>query len=298
MELTYKSFKEVIISLVAGVLIGVSVIVPGLSGAALAMFLKVYDKMMYAFSNIFKKFKSCFIFLLPIIIGIIVGCIIAFLLVQFLLEKFPFIIMCLFIGLMLGTIPMLFSETKGEKPTPLRITLLVIGVIIPLVTAIVSMFLGGNNTLENLQIWHYLLFAGIGVLISLTQLIPGLSATVLLMMFGYYSVLLNGIRTELFSNITILLVCGSMALGVVIGVLMFSKIITKILEKAKTGFYYLICGLASSSAISVFLGSECLEIYKTWPSSLMTRDLILGTVMLLIGFGITFFFYIENKKRN
>lgn len=298
MELTYKSFKEVIISLVAGVLIGVSVIVPGLSGAALAMFLKVYDKMMYAFSNIFKKFKSCFIFLLPIIIGIIVGCIIAFLLVQFLLEKFPFIIMCLFIGLMLGTIPMLFSETKGEKPTPLRITLLVIGVIIPLVTAIVSMFLGGNNTLENLQIWHYLLFVGIGVLISLTQLIPGLSATVLLMMFGYYSVLLNGIRTELFSNITILLVCGSMALGVVIGVLMFSKIITKILEKAKTGFYYLICGLASSSAISVFLGSECLEIYKTWPSSLMTRDLILGTVMLLIGFGITFFFYIENKKRN
>ena len=55
MELTYKSFKEVIISLVAGVLIGISVIVPGLSGSALAMFLKVYDKMMYAFSNIFKK---------------------------------------------------------------------------------------------------------------------------------------------------------------------------------------------------------------------------------------------------
>ena len=298
MELTYKSFKEVIISLVAGVLIGVSVIVPGLSGSALAMFLKVYDKMMYAFSNIFKKFKSCFIFLLPIIGGIVIGFVVGLLLVQFLLEKFPFIIMCLFIGLMLGTIPMLFGETKGEKPTPLRIILLVVGVIVPLAITIVSMFVGGSNTLENIQPWHYAIFGGIGILISLTQLIPGLSATVLLMMFGYYSVLLNGINTELFSNVSLMLVYGSLAIGFVIGVLIFSKIITKILEKAKTGFYFLICGLASSSAISVFLGSECLEIYKTWPSSLMTRDLILGTVMLLIGFGITFFFYIENKKRN
>ncbi|MBQ7760623.1 MAG: DUF368 domain-containing protein [Clostridia bacterium] len=297
MDLTYKNFKEVLISLLAGAFIGISVIVPGLSGSALAMILKVYDKIMYAFSNIFRKFKSCFIFLLPIVGGIAVGFLAGLVLVKFLIERYPFITMCLFVGLMIGTIPMLFSEVKGEKSSPSRITLLVVGAIIPLAITIVSMFVGGNNSLENLEPWHYAIFAGIGVLVSLTQLIPGLSATVLLMIFGYYSPLITGVE-DVFSNTSLLLVYGSLAVGFVIGVLLFSKLISVVLEKAKVAFYYLVCGLSSSSALAVFLGSDCLEIYKYWPNGNTTRDIVLGIVMLALGFGITFFFYIENKKRN
>ena len=58
MELKYKSIKDVLISIFVGFSIGLSVIVPGISGSAIAMIMKVYDKLMYAFSNIFKKFNN------------------------------------------------------------------------------------------------------------------------------------------------------------------------------------------------------------------------------------------------
>ncbi len=298
MELKYKNGKDILLSLLAGLFIGMSVIIPGISGSALAMVLKVYDKMMYAFSNLFKKFKACFVFLLPIVGGIVVGFLAGLVLVKFLLERYPFITMCLFVGLMLGTIPMLFSEVKGEKASPSRITLLVVGAIVPLAITIVSMFAGGNNSLETIEPWQYLVFLGIGVLVSLTQLVPGLSATVLLMIFGYYSALIAGINMDLFSNVSLVFVYLSLALGFVVGILLFSKLINKILEKARVGFYYLVCGLSTSSAISVFLGNDCLEIYKTWSGNIITRDILLGIVMLALGFGITFFIYIENKKNN
>jgi putative membrane protein len=77
MELSYKSVKELLISIFVGFSIGLSVIIPGISGSSIAIIMKVYDKLMYSFSNIFKKFKSCIIFLIPIGIGILLGFLIA-----------------------------------------------------------------------------------------------------------------------------------------------------------------------------------------------------------------------------
>ena len=89
LELTYKNFKEILVSIIVGFSIGLSVIVPGISGSSIAIIMKVYDKMMYAFSNIFKKFKICFLFLIPIGIGVAVGFILGFVLVKILLNAFP-----------------------------------------------------------------------------------------------------------------------------------------------------------------------------------------------------------------
>ena len=73
LDLKYKSFKELLISIFVGFSIGLSVIVPGISGSTIAIIMKVYDKMMYAFSNLFKKFKLCVLFLIPIGIGVVLG---------------------------------------------------------------------------------------------------------------------------------------------------------------------------------------------------------------------------------
>jgi putative membrane protein len=114
LDLKYKNPKEVLISIIVGFSIGLSVIIPGISGSTIAMVLKVYDKLMYSFSNVFKRFKDCILFLIPIIFGIGVGFILGFILVKALLEVFPFITICFFVGLMIGTYPILFKEIKGE----------------------------------------------------------------------------------------------------------------------------------------------------------------------------------------
>ncbi|MBQ7788055.1 MAG: DUF368 domain-containing protein [Clostridia bacterium] len=297
MELSYKSFKDILISVVVGFFIGLSVIVPGISGSSIAIILKVYDKMMFAFSHIFKKFKLCVIFLLPILFGIVLGFGLGLLLVKFLLEKFAFISICFFVGLMVGTYPLLFKEIKGEKITPKKSILFICGLIIPLVITVISLVISVDNTLIDVSIGHYLLFLIIGILISLTQLIPGLSATVLLMIFGYYTVLMGSIGIELFSNFKLLLVYVVLVVGFVIGTLLFSKIINKLLNTAKTSFFFVICGLSVSSAISVFIGNDCMDIYRTWTRNNMLKDILFGILLLIIGFALSFAFYIYTTKK-
>ena len=297
MDLKYKSLKEILISIIVGFSIGLSVIVPGISGSSIAIIMKVYDKLMYSFSNIFKKFKICVIFLLPILLGIIIGFGLGLVLVKILLEAFPFITICFFVGLMIGTYPILFKEIKGECLTAKKGVLFGAGVLIPLLITSISMLFVTNNSLQEISVGHYILFLIIGVLVSLTQLIPGLSATVLLMIFGYYTALMNSIGRELLSNIKLLFVFVCLAIGFVAGTLMFSKIINNLLNRCRIAFFFVICGLSIGSVISVFMGNDCVDIYKTWTSSTMTKDILIGIITFAIGFAITFALYMMNRKK-
>lgn len=301
MELKYKNAKEIWISVLVGAFIGLSVIVPGISGSTIAIIMKVYDKLMYAFANIFKKFKSCFLFLIPILVGIGAGFGAGFVLVKLLIERFPFITICFFVGLMIGTFPLLFKEIKGEKITTKRTFLFFLGIIVPLAITVLSIFVSGNNTLLDIQPWHYVMFLGIGVLISITQLIPGLSATVLLMIFGYYTALIGGIGRELFSNVKLIFIYVVLVIGFIIGTLIFSKGINKLLDKQKIPFYFVICGLSVSSVASVFLGNDCITIYKGWnalgiENSPMIKEMIIGAVLLAVGVMATLSIYFINRK--
>ncbi|MBR2295859.1 MAG: DUF368 domain-containing protein, partial [Clostridia bacterium] len=177
LDLKYKNIKEILISIVVGFSIGLSVIVPGISGSSIAIILKAYDKLMYSFSNIFKRFKACVLFLLPILAGIVVGFGLGLVLVKLLLEAFPFITICFFVGLMIGTYPILFGEIKGESLNAKKTGLFSLGVLIPLIFTAISFFAVTDNSLDTIGLGHYVLFLIIGILISLTQLIPGLSAT-------------------------------------------------------------------------------------------------------------------------
>jgi putative membrane protein len=296
LDLRYKNPKEVLISIIVGFSIGLSVIIPGISGSTIAMVLKVYDKLMYSFSNVFKRFKDCILFLIPIIFGIGVGFILGFILVKALLEVFPFITICFFVGLMIGTYPILFKEIKGEKVTNKKVGLFTFGILIPLCFALTSVFAGASNTLVDIGIGHYALFLVIGILVSLTQLVPGLSATALLMILGYYTALINGISRTIFSNIRLMLVYVVMVVGFVIGTLLFSKIIDKLLNNFRKPFFFTICGLSVGSIISVFLGNDCMGIYKSWGDSIV-RDIVFGVIFLAVGFGFSFVFYIVDKKK-
>ncbi len=297
MELSYKSVKDLLVSIFVGFSIGLSVIIPGISGSSIAIIMKVYDKLMYSFSNIFKKFKSCIIFLIPIGIGILLGFLIGLIIVKILLEAFPFITICFFVGLMVGTYPILFKEIKGNRFDLKKTLLFISGIIVPIVITVLSLVIGIDNSLAGLNLGHYMLFLVLGILISLTQLIPGLSATVLLMMFGYYKALMDGIGRELFSNFGLIMVYVILLVGFVIGTLLFSKIINKLLENARIKFFFVICGLSIGSVFAVFLGNDCMDIYKGWTNATMVSDILIGFAFLLVGFAISFALYIYDKKR-
>ena len=92
-------------SALLGFFIGLAVIVPGISGSTVAIIFKLYDQFLYAVGNLFKQFKKCFLFLLPIGIGMVLGLLLGFFTVEKLLAILPFAVVGLFAGLMSGAFP-------------------------------------------------------------------------------------------------------------------------------------------------------------------------------------------------
>ncbi len=283
-----KSFAK---SSLLGFFIGLAVIVPGVSGSTVAIILKLYDKFLYAVGNLFKQFKVCFLFLLPVALGAVVGFLLGFLAVQQLLDLIPFAVICLFAGLMIGSFPAVKDELNGVKMNAKRITLMVVGACIPVAVAVISSVstLQGGTTgsiLEADLVWQIVLPLLVGFVLALTQLVPGLSASAILMVIGWYAVLMQNLHfsIETLQNVDLIVVVASMAVGFIGGFFLFSKLISMLFDKARDTSYSLIVGLALGSLLTMFFNAEIVKVYQAWSvSGINWLHLALGIVLLVAG---------------
>ena len=299
MDLRYQNGKEVAKGGILGAFIGLAVIVPGVSGSAVAIIFRLYEKLLYALGGIFRRFKESARFLLPIALGGIVGLAAGFFGVRFLLNLLPFAIVALFAGLMLGAFPAVTDEIKGEKPTPLRIILFLLGLLFPIGLSALSVFGTPDMlSLENLSWYHYILFLLVGYAIAVTQLVPGLSATALLMTFGCFTPLINSVSLTYWQeNPMVLLVYACLAVGFILGLLTFSNGLSRLLEKKRAPAFYTIAGLSLGSIVTMFFNPEIVEVYESWTiGAAMWRELGIG--MALFGIGIIAATYFVRYERN
>ena len=278
-------------SAVLGFFIGLAVIVPGISGSTVAIIFKLYRQFLYAVGHLFEQFKKCFVFLLPIGIGMVVGILCGFVGVKALLELLPFAVICLFAGLMIGSFPAVKDELSGVQMNAKRITLMVVGACIPVAVAVISSVLtlqGGTtgNILEADLVWQIVLPLAVGFVLALTQLVPGLSASAILMVIGWYAVLMQNLHfsLETLQNIDLIVVVVSLAVGFVVGFFVFSKLMSKLFERARDTSYSMIVGLALGSLLTMFFNAEIVKVYQAWSvSGINWLHLILGIVLLAVG---------------
>lgn len=273
-----------------GFFIGLAVIVPGISGSTVAIIFKLYDQFLYAVGNFFKKFKACFTFLLPIGLGAVLGFGLGFFAVKKLLEWLPFAVICLFAGLMVGAFPAVKDELKGEKLTAKHIVLLIVGACIPVAVGVYSAtatFIGGESVSGILSQNLPLIFVcalAVGYLLAVTQVVPGLSASAILMAIGWYAVIMNGIDLQLLSNLPLLILLGGLVVGFVVGFFTFSKVLTVAFAKARGLSYALIVGLSLGSILTMFFNGDVAAVYASWAKSgIVWADLGLGLALLVIG---------------
>lgn len=285
-------------SSILGFLIGLAVIIPGFSGAQLSMMFKLYDKLMAALSNLFSK-KSI-LFLLPIVLFAIVGFILGLFSIQKLLEISMFCVVLFFAGMMLGGIKTITKEIKGEKFSVKRIVLLVVGLLIPISISILAcnVSYGDTNILVSTP-WYFYIFAiVIGFLIAMTQLIPGLSATSLLMSLGLYDAFIKSVSLTFWKeNPHVLLVYLMIVLGGILGIVFISKAVNNLLKNHKGSFYFLVTGLCISSLIAMFYNPEILPFYQNFTSANMI-ELIIGIVLFVVGTVFVYFVtsYADKKE--
>lgn len=278
-----------------GFFIGLAVIVPGISGSTVAIIFKLYDQFLYALGNLFKKFKKCFAFLLPIGIGVVVGILLGFIAVKQLLEILPFAIICLFTGLMSGAFPAVKDELKGAQRNFKRIALFALGLCIPVALGCFSAIITANgksstsDAFANVQWWHVVLAVVVGAVMAITQIVPGLSASAFLMAVGWFnSVVFSVSMTYWKSNPQIFLVYAGLGVGFLVGLFGFSKLLTNVFSKARHTAYSMIVGLSLGSILSMFCNGDTMEVYVSWASGgvstgRMILDIVLGVLLFIAG---------------
>lgn len=298
-DLKYRSPKEAAKSGILGLFIGLAVIIPGVSGSAVAIIMKLYEKLLYAIGNLLGQFRKCALFLLPVAVGAVVGFTLGFFAVKILLDVAMFAVVALFAGLMTGALPAIKDEIAREKHTPLRIALFVAGLLVPPAISLVAVFLGTERSIDDPKIYEYFIYVLIGFAVALTQLVPGLSATALLMTTGHYVPLVDSVSLTYWSeNPAVFAVYACLIVGFVAGLLCFAKLMSLLLKRWHAATYHMVAGLALGSIVTMFFNPEVYAEYQSWAAGeRFGPDLAMGTVLFVAGFIIAYVFVrIQRKK--
>ena len=287
-------------SALLGFFVGLAVIVPGISGSTVAIIFKLYDAFLYAVSNLFKQFRRCFFFLLPIAIGIVIGLAAGFFTVQKALEYIPFAIVGGFAGLMCGAFPAVTDELKGAERTPKRVALFLAGVAIPVAAAICSVVLSGGTGKDFSAWWRIALCVPVGAIVGLTQVVPGLSASAILMSIGYFTPLVESVHVTYWkANPIIFLTYAALGVGFLIGIFFSSGALTRAFEKARHTAYSMIVGLSLGSIIAMFCNVEIFAVYKEWAKSgVAWKDFWLGVALFAAGAAIAYLLVRYQRKKD
>lgn len=283
--------KSRLLAFVLGIFIGLAVIVPGVSGSTIAIIFGLYTALLYAIGNVFNDFRRCVRFLLPLGLGAIVGFGAGFIVIQKVFGAYVFQIVCLFVGLMIGALPAVTRELRGERVTPLRATLFPVGILIPLAIGVLSVLLtvGGESaeTFVDFPVWRYLVYLPLGFTVSATQIVPGLSATAILMAVGQFGLILNSLHLDyILENPQVLGLYAALGVGFLAGLVLISRGFSAILAKHKATAFFLVVGLSIGSVVSMFVNPDMAEVYARWlaAESLPVGELVVGVVLMAVGF--------------
>ena len=266
-----------------GMAIGTAIIVPGISGGTIALIFGAFQRIVDAVDNLFtKKFFASLLILLPFLIGSIVAVAALVFPFQLAFEYCLFSIVCLFAGFILGSIPRLTDELKGQETTKKNIIQLVIGFLIAGIIGVFSVIFHFNERIDLLfaeRPWYlYLIIFVVGVFGSSGLIVPGFSGSMLLMIIGFYEPILKLVN---FSNLGPNLLLGFVfALGVLVGFIILSKLMSSLFEKHRTSTLYVVLGFIFGSLISIFVNSK---MFSYIGAGLSLLDCILGPVLLIAG---------------
>lgn len=114
------SLKTVLLRLVQGFIIGAGGILPGISGGVLSVIFGIYRPVMEVLAHPLNGLRRHLSLLLPVGAGAILGFLCGGGLILVLFDRSEKLATCLFIGLILGTLPSLWAEADAARTFPAR----------------------------------------------------------------------------------------------------------------------------------------------------------------------------------
>lgn len=273
-----------------GMFMGLADIVPGISGGTIAFITNIYERLISGIKNLnmlwltnvtkflYTKKKSYklaalkewkridFAFFIPLVIGIAIAILIGAHSIGYMLETYRSETLLFFIGLIFSSGIIIFThiQTHSKK----QMSLGVLGILIGLAIAfLIPVELPVNTITLGIS----------GFIASAAMLLPGISGSYILVIFGQYEAVITAIR-----QLDVLII-GIVALGIILGILIMSRIITYLLSNYQSATLYTLTGLV--------FGSLTIPLRQVQISLLGITWLILGVIIPL-----ALSYFRKNKK--
>ena len=271
-----------------GILMGIADAIPGISGGTIALLLGIYEELIGSISNfninLFKNLKKKGIkycwnkingnFLLSLISGVLLSLVSFVKIFSILIQKYPLFIWSFFLGLILATLFVIKRNIK--KWNIVNFILIFICSFLTILLSIIKPSIG-----ENINLFYILIC---GIIASSAMILPGISGSLILVILGVYTLIINALNNFEYNIILVFLI------GCLIGIINFSKIIKWLFQNYRDYTFSIMLGLVIGS------------IYTVWPwrksftDDMANEYIFLSVIITIIGFTVIYTLEKISKK--
>ncbi len=259
-----------------GIIVGIGGVSPGLSGSVLLIIFGLYQKTLDALGNFFKDLKKNVKFLLPLVLGMFAGVLLFSKIINFFMNTYEMPTCFCFLGLILGTLPMVWKEVRKEGFSKVYY-------IVIIIAAAVGFWFFRTNPDVFKQVTDPTLLQSIllGVAVAATAIIPGVDPAVFLSTLGFYRMYVAALADF---DLRILL---PMVLGLGVGAVAISFGMSRLFKHFYTATYSVIFGIFLSM-IPNMLSENCVLGWN-WMS-------VISIILLVLGFVVSY--VLGRRKKN
>lgn len=252
-----------------GIIVGIGGVAPGLSGSVLLIVFGLYQRTLDALGNLLGNFKKNVRFLLPLVAGMFVGVLLFSKVINFFLNHYEMPTRFCFLGLILGTLPMVWKEVRKEGFSKKYYA------VIALAAALGIWFFTVNpNAFPQVTNPSLLQSVLLGIAVAATAIIPGVDPAVFLSTLGFYEMYVAALASF---DLSILL---PMVVGLALGAVAISFCMSLLFKRFYTATFSVIFGIFLSM-IPNMLSENCVLG--------MNFASVLSIGLLIVGFLISFY---------
>lgn len=289
-----------------GIIVGIANILPGFSGGVMAVSFNVYDKLIYALTNFYKKPIQVFKDIWGLALGIGFGILISIFGIKLFLDNFPIPTIFFFTGLIVGSIPNIYDRVDAKRINWKKVLSFLFG--FGLITALLIFSITYNETnigvvIGSVSVKDIIILFFVGIIAAATMIIPGVSGSLILLAIGYYNYIIDFTTSfiksvfsidfnGIFSNLLLVIALG---LGIVVGMLSLAKIVEKLIDKYPKLFYSVVLGLLIASPFAIIY--QMYIEYKEIIQDSLIRHWIFGILFLIIGV-LTSIYITKSENKN
>lgn len=246
-----KKFLEYLKYFLCGVVFGTANVIPGVSGGTMLVIFGIFDKLTESISGI-KKIFANIRFLITFGLGAGAGILLSAKVINKLFTGFPIQTNLFFIGLILGSIPLIYRLGTAEKKVkPLCAVPFVLAMAAAIVLAVLEkldLFKLAPDVVEGFDVIVSLKLVACAALAAVTMIIPGISGSFIMMLLGVYQTIIGALESFNFYVII------PFAIGAVIGIIFGAKLISFLIKKNKLMVYSALMGLVVGSVYAILPG--------------------------------------------